>query len=88
MPSGYRSFAGLDDDMAQGFGMLLCGILVEPQSSTLVTADVKDPKFFAAIFGNDNDAVPDMTPDELEQAREYVIRGVGTVPVRKRAPDA
>ena len=34
------------------------------------------------------DAVPDMTPDELEQAREYVIRGVGTVPVRKRAHDA
>ena len=88
LPSGYRSFAGLDDDMSIGCGMLLCGILVEPQSSTLVTADVKDPKFFAAIFGNDNDAVPDMTPDELEQAREYVIRGVGTVPVRKRAHDA
>ena len=88
LPSGYRSFAGLDDDMAQGFGMLLCGILVAPQPSTVITADVKDPEFFAAIFGSDNNAVPDMTPDELEQAREYIMRGEGTGPVRKRAHDA
>ena len=54
LPSGYRSFAGLDDDMAQGFGMLLCGILVESQSSSVITADTKDPEFFAAIFGSDN----------------------------------
>ena len=88
LPSGYRSFAGLDDDMAQGFGMLLCGILVAPQPSSVIIADTKDPEFFAAIFGSDNNAVPDMTPDELEEAREYIMRGEGTVPVRKRAHDA
>ena len=57
--------------------------MVEAQASTVITADVKDPKFFAAIFGNDDDAVPDMTADELEQARQYIIHGQRAMPVRK-----
>jgi hypothetical protein len=77
-------FADLEQDMAQGYGMLLCGILLEPQASPVVTADAKDPDFFAAIFGNDGSAAPDMTPDELQQARRYVIHGEGTAPVSKR----
>jgi len=43
--AGIAALPGLDDDMAQGFGMLLCGILVAPQPSTVITADVKDPEF-------------------------------------------
>ena len=74
----------LEQDMAQGYGMLLCGILLEPQASPVITADAKDPKFFAAIFENDDSAAPDMTPDELKQARRYVIHGEGTVPRERR----
>ena len=29
------------------------------------------------------EAMPDMTADELEQVRRYIIHGEGTVPVRK-----
>ena len=79
-----NGFADLEQDMAQGYGMLLCGILVEPQASPVITADVKDHDFFAAILGNDDSAVPDMTPYELQQVRRYVIHGEGTVPVSKR----
>ena len=85
LPEGYRNFAQLEDDLAQGSGMLLCGILIEPEAAAVITADVKDPKFFAAIFENDDSAVPDMTPDELKQARRYVIHGEGTVPRERRA---
>ena len=49
----------------------------------LIGADAKDENFYAAIFGNDNDAIPDMTADELGQARQYIIRGEGEMPVRK-----
>ena len=49
----------------------------------IISADAKDENFYAAIFGNDNDAIPDMTADELEQARQYIIRGEGEMPVRK-----
>lgn len=82
LPDGYRSFAKLEDDLAQGSGMFLCGLLVDAQSATVITADVKDPKFHAAIFGNDDSAGTDMTPEELHQARRYVIHCEGTAPVR------
>ena len=84
LPEDYRNFAQLEDDLAQGSGRLLCGILIEPEAATVITADVKDPKFFAALFENDDSAAPDMTPDELKQARRYVIHGEGTVPRERR----
>jgi hypothetical protein len=79
-----NGFAKLEQDMAQGYGMLLCGILVEPQVSPVITADAKDPQFFAAIFSNDDSAIPDMTLYELQQVRRYIIHGEGTAPVAKR----
>ena len=85
LPEEHRSFAKLEDDLAQGSGMLLCGILIEPEAATVITADVKDPRFFAAIFESDDSAAPDMMPDELKQARRYVIQGEGTVPRERRA---
>jgi hypothetical protein len=42
-------FADLEDDLAKGYGMLLCGLFIEPQASHAITADVKDQKFFAAF---------------------------------------
>jgi hypothetical protein len=44
---------------------------------------VKDPKFHTAIFGNDDHALTDMTPEELQEARRYIIHGEGTAPVRR-----
>ena len=84
LPGDTRSFARLEDDLAQGDGMLLCGILVEPHAATVITADVKDPMFFAGIFKNEDSAVPDMTPDEVQQARRYILHGTGTVPRERR----
>jgi hypothetical protein len=60
------------------------GQLVRRTAATVITGDVKDPKFFAALFENDDSAAPDMTPDELKQARRYVIHGEGTVPRERR----
>jgi hypothetical protein len=83
LPDGYRSFADLEDDLAQGHEMLLCGLLIEPKVSHVIGADIKDRKFFAAIFRDNDSAAPDMTAEELQEARRYVIKGEGTVPVRK-----
>jgi hypothetical protein len=75
LADGYRSFASLEDDLAQGSGMFLCGLLVQTDASSVITADVKDPKFHTAIFDNDDHALADMTPQELQEARRYIIRG-------------
>jgi hypothetical protein len=82
LPHGYRSFADLENDLAQGSGVMLCGLLLEPGASHVISADAKDPKFFAAIFRDDDSAVPDMTAEELNQARRYIIYAEGTAPIR------
>jgi hypothetical protein len=84
LPDRQSGFVGLEDDMNKGAGMLLCGLLVEARAASVITADVKDPKFYTAIFGNDDSAAPDMTAEELHQARRYIIQGEGTAPVRGR----
>lgn len=81
LSDGYRSFATLEDDLAQGSGMFLCGFLVEAHSTRVISADVKDPKFHIAIFGNDDSSVSDMSAQEMQQARRYIIQGEGEAPV-------
>ena len=81
LSDGYRSFAELQDDLAQGSGMFLCGLLVKAHSSGVISADVKDPEFHNAIFGNDESSMSDMTLQELQQARRYIIQGEGEAPV-------
>jgi hypothetical protein len=51
-------------------------------ASHVISADAKDPKFFAAIFRDDDSAVPDMTAEELNQARRHIIYAEGTAPIR------
>lgn len=82
LPDGNPRFANLAQDLAEGSGMFLCGLLVQAEASTVITADVQDPKFHIAIFGNDDSAVTDMTPDELQEARRYIVQGEGEAPVR------
>ena len=81
---GIRGFADLEDHMAQRHAVLVDGITVDNRPGRpVISADAKDKNFYAAIFGTDDDAIPDMTADELEQARQYIVRGAGTMPVRK-----
>jgi hypothetical protein len=81
---GIRGFASLEDDMAKCYDVLVDGIVVDNRPGRpVISADAKDKNFYAAIFGTDDDAIPDMTADELEQARQYIVRGAGTMPVRK-----
>jgi len=81
---GIRGFAPLDDDMDRCRDVLADGIAVDNSpGGPVIAGDDKDRDFYAAIFDGDDGAIPDMTPDELEQARHYIIHGEGAVPVRK-----
>jgi hypothetical protein len=84
LPDRQSGFVDLEDDMNKGAGMLLCGLLVETSATRVITADVKDPKFYTAIFENDDSAAPDLTTEELHRARRYIIQGEGTAPPRGR----
>jgi hypothetical protein len=81
---GIRGFADLEDHMARRYEVLVDGIAVDNRPGRpVIASDAKDGKFHAAIFGNDDGAIPDMTADELAQARRYILHGQGGVPVRK-----
>jgi hypothetical protein len=56
---GHRSFASLEYDMAAGYEVLADGIATDPKARHGITADAGDPEYYAAIFGNDDAAVPD-----------------------------
>jgi hypothetical protein len=81
---GIRGFADLEDHMTRRYEVLVDGIAVDNRPGRPVIAgDAKDKEFHTAIFGNDDGAIPDMTADEVKQARRYIIHGAGAVPVRK-----
>jgi len=81
---GIRGFARLEDDLERRADILVDGIAVDDGSDgPVIRADNKDNSFHAAIFGNDDRAISDMTPDELRQVRRYIIEGRGEMPVRK-----
>jgi hypothetical protein len=84
--TGDRSFASLEYDMAAGYEVLADGIAVDRKTRHGITANFGDPEYYAAIFGNDDRAVPDLTAQELRQLREYIIRRKGGVPVRSPEP--
>jgi hypothetical protein len=81
---GDRSFARLEYDMAAGYEVLADGIAIDPKARQPMTADAGDRKYYAAIFGTDDRAVPDITAKELRQLRRYIIHRKGGVPVRNR----
>jgi hypothetical protein len=78
---GDRSFASLEYDMAAGYEVLGGGIAIDRRAHHGITADTGDPEYYAAIFANDDAAVPDLTAEELRQLRHYIIRRKGGVPV-------
>src|ERR1700719_2795812 len=81
---GDRSLASLEYDMAAGCEVLADGIVVDRRARYGITADAGDPEYYAAIFDNDDAAVPDLTPEKLQQLRQYIIRRKGGVPVPSR----
>ena len=81
---GIRAFARLEEDLDRRVEVLVDGIAVDNRPGhPVISADGKDGRFHAAVFGNDDDALPDVTADELAQVRRYILRGEGTMPVRK-----
>jgi hypothetical protein len=81
---GIRGFARLEEDLERRAEVLVDGIAVDDRvDGPVIRGDVKDSSFHAAIFGDDDRAVPDMTSEELAQARRYIIEGKGEIPVRK-----
>ena len=83
--TGDRSFASLEYDMAAGCEVLADGIAVDPTACQPITGDSGDREYHAAIFLNDDRAVPDLTSRELRQLRQYIIRRKGGVPIRNRS---
>jgi hypothetical protein len=81
---GIRGFANLEDHMTKRYEVLVDGIAVDNRPGhPVIAGDAKDGAFHAAIFGNDDGAIPDMTADELKQARRYILHGQGGMPVRR-----
>ena len=81
-PNRNRSFASLESDMAAGNEILADGIAIDGRPGhPVVIGDAKDPEFFAAIFRNDNSAIPEMRAVDLEQLRRYIIEVEGELPM-------
>jgi hypothetical protein len=81
---GIRGFADLEDHMTKRYEVLVDGIAVDSRPGhPVIAGDAKDGAFHAAIFGNDDRAIPDMTADDLKQARRYILHGQGGMPVRR-----
>lgn len=81
---GIRGFAELERDLENGSEMLVDGIRVDNRPGfPAIAADARDQRFHAAMFNDDDDALDDMTGEELEQVRRYILNGSGIVPVRK-----
>jgi len=81
---GIRGFAELERDLENGSEILVDGIRVNNRPGfPVIAADARDQRFHAALFDDDDDAVDDITGEELEQVRRYILGGSGIVPVRK-----
>ena len=81
----HRTFAGLESDLRAGYEVVVDGIAVGEQSGEpIILSDAKDPEFFAAIFKNDNSAIPEVRALDLERLRGYIISGV----LAKTRPDS
>src|SRR5204862_8213244 len=70
----HRTFASLESDLRAGYEVVADGITVGEQASEpIILSDAKAPEFVAAIFKNDNNAIPVMRALEHARLREYVI---------------
>jgi hypothetical protein len=81
---GIRGFAELEMDLENGSKVLADGITVDDRSELpVIAADARDHRFYAAIFDDDDDAIDDITSEELDQLRQYIVFGNRAMPIRK-----
>jgi hypothetical protein len=81
---GIRAFAEVERDMENGAKVLVDGITIDDRPERpVIAADARDHRFYTAIFDDDDDAIDDVTSEELDQLRRYVLYGSGVTPVRK-----
>ena len=77
-----RNFATLESDMRAGYEIVADGIMVGARAGCpIILSDAKDPAFFAAIFKDDNAAIPEMRALDLERLRRFIIAGEGELPM-------
>jgi hypothetical protein len=81
---GIRGFAELEMDLENGSKVLADGITVDDRSELpVIAADARDHRFYAAIFDDDDDAIDDITSEELDQLHQYIVFGNRAMPIRK-----
>jgi hypothetical protein len=81
---GIRAFAEVERDMENGAKVLVDGITIDDRPERpVIAADARDHRFYTAIFDDDDDAIDDVTSEELDQLRRYILYGSGLMPVRK-----
>ena len=77
-----RNFASLESDMRAGYEIVADEIAVgEQEGCPIILSDAKDPAFYAAIFNDNNTAVPEMRALDLERLRRFIIAGEGELPM-------
>jgi hypothetical protein len=80
---GIRGFRTLETDMENRLEVIVYGIAVDDMPGRqVIAADTKDDEFHAAIFRGDDDAVPDMTAQQVQPARRYILSSEGAMPAR------
>jgi hypothetical protein len=75
--------SGFELQLKLGLKRLRHGILVDPRTRPVITADHQDPDFFAAILNNKDGAMSELDADELAAWRKYVLDG-GAPPLPSR----
>jgi hypothetical protein len=77
-----RNFASLEYDLATGYEIVADGLLIDAKPDfPVILGDAKDPEFFAAIFKNNDAAIPNMRATDLERLRHFIIDGEGELPM-------
>lgn len=77
-----RNFTSLEYDLAAGYEIVADGLLIDARPEyPVILGDGNDPEFFAAIFKDDNTAIPNMRAIDLEQLRRFVVDGEGELPM-------
>jgi hypothetical protein len=68
--------------VSAGYDILADGIAIDETSDhPVIIGDAQDPEFFAAIFRDNNSAIPNMRAADLERLRRFIIHGEGELPM-------
>jgi hypothetical protein len=69
-------------DITAGYEIVADGLLIDGRPDyPVILGDAKDPELFAAIFKNDDAAIPNMRATDLERLRHFIVDGEGELPM-------